>query len=150
LGQFYEAVARLLIGACVVALAASPALASGGPVNLVATPAVKAALRASFLKAHPKLAAAKVRGPLHGQTYYGRYRGVEYALAVFGIPRLGTTDQPELFRRVPPASWHDRGDTGGEVCPPWVPLPLLKLWGFVRSSYTVVKGKRAYCYVPRR
>jgi hypothetical protein len=134
----------------VIGLVATTALASRGPVNLVATPAVKAALRASFLKAHPKFVAAKVRGPLKGQTYYGRYRGVEYALAVFSIPRLGTTDQPELFRRVRPAAWRDRGDTGGEVCPPWVPLPLLRLWGFVKSSYTVVKGKRAYCYVPRR
>src|SRR5438876_9070133 len=125
---------RVLVAALAVSAAtpAAPAMSGGlapghvrnGPVNLVATPAVKAALRASFLKAHPTLRAAKMRGPIRGQTYYGRYRGVEYALAVFSIPRLGTTDQPELFRRVPAGPWHDRGDTGGEVCPPWVPLPL--------------------------
>ena len=142
-------VTRVPLLLAVLAIGVTPALASGGPVNLVATPAVKTALRASFLKAHSRLAPAKVRGPLKGQTYYGRYRGVEYALAVFSIPRLGTTDQPELFRRVPPGRWHDRGDTGGEVCLPWVPLPLLKLWGFVKSSSSVVKGKRVDCYVPK-
>lgn len=141
---------RLLVVCCLLALAAPAALARGGPVNLVATPAVKAALRAAFLKTHSTLAPAKVRGPLKGHTYYGRYRGVEYAVATFSIARLGTTDQPEIFRRVPPQAWKDRGDTGGEVCPPWVPLPLLKLWGFVKTSYTVVKGKRVYCYAPPR
>ena len=29
-----------------------------------------------------------------------------------------------------------------------IPLPLIKLWGFVPSSYSVVKGKRVYCYAP--
>ena len=46
----------------------------------------------------------------------------------FSIPRFGTTDQPELFRRPAGALWRDLGDTGGDVCPPYVPLPLIKVW----------------------
>jgi len=137
-----------------VALAVASAAAAIGaqlalrPVNLVATPAVKAQLRAAFLRAHPIYAPARVRGPIKGRTYYGRYGSKEYALAVFSVPRTGTTDQPELFRRPRGGAWRDTGDTGGEACPPYVPLPLIKLWGFERSSYTIVGGKRVYCYAP--
>jgi hypothetical protein len=111
-----------------VGLLATPAGAADGARNLVATPSVKAALRTAFLHAHPKLPPAKVAGPLKGRTYYGSYRGREYALAVFSIPRFGTTDQPELFRRPAGGAWRDLGDTGGDVCPPYVPLPLIKVW----------------------
>ena len=141
---------RALVVVAVLTIGVTPALASGGPVNLVATPAVKAALRAAFLKTHSTLALTRVKGPLKGRTYYGRYHAVLYAVATFSIARLGTTDQPELFRRVPPRAWKDLGDTGGEVCPPVIPLPLIKLWGFVKTSYSIVKGKRVYCYAPRR
>ena len=135
--------------AAAAVLACAPvAAAGGGPVNLVATPAVKSALRAAFLKAHPTLAPSRLRGPIKGETYYGRYGDAEYALAVFSVPLTGTTDQPELFRRPAGARWRDLGDTGGEVCPSWVPVPLLRLWRFVKSSYSVVDGKRVYCYAP--
>jgi hypothetical protein len=128
---------RALVVVVALAIAASTALASGGPVNLVA-------------KTHSTLAPTRVKGPLKRTTYYGRYHGVLYAVATFSIARLGTTDQPELFRRVPPRAWRDLGDTGGEVCPPVIPLPLIQLWGFVKTSYSIVKGKRVYCYAPRR
>ena len=55
---------------------------------------------------------------------------------------------PEVFQRPTGGHWADRGDAGGEICPPAIPLPLVKLWGFVPSSYSVVKGKRVYCYAP--
>ena len=119
---------RLLCVLGSAALLASPALAGNGARNLVATPSVKAALRAAFLKVHPKLPPAKVAGPLKGRTYYGSYQGKEYALAVFSIPRFGTQDQPELFRRPAGGTWRDLGDTGGDVCPPYVPLALIKVW----------------------
>ena len=131
-----------------IALLLAAALQVGGPVNLVATPTVKAALRTTFLTAHRQYAPAKVKGPVKGDTYYGSYAGVEYALAVFDVPRTGTTDMPELFSRPVGGRWRDVGDTGGEVCPPRVPLPLVKLWQFVPTSYAVVKGKRVYCYAP--
>ena len=131
-----------------IALLLAAALQTGGPVNLVATPAVKAALRSTFLAAHTRYAPARVKGPLKGGTYYGSYGGFEYALAVFDLPRTGTTDMPELFRRPAGGRWSDVGDTAGEVCPPRVPLPLIKVWHFVPSSWTTVKGKRYYCYGP--
>ena len=134
--------------ACLGFAASAAAAPSQQPVNLVATPAVKAALRTSFLAAHKQYQPAKVKGPLKGDTYYGRYGAFEYALSVFDVPLTGTTDQPELFRRPVGGGWVDRGDTGGEVCAGWVPLPLIKLWGFVQTSYSVVKGKRVYCYAP--
>jgi hypothetical protein len=125
---------RLLpLAAAALIVAAPAAWAGGGARNLVATPSVKAALRTSFLRAHPRLPPAKVKGPLRGLTYYGSYSGVEYALATFSIPRFGTQDQPELFRRAPGGNWHDRGDTGGDVCPAWIPAPLLRLWDWQRE-----------------
>ena len=118
------------------------------PVNLVATPTVKAALRHAFLTAHRQYAPRGVKGPLKGGTYYGRYGPFEYALAIFDVPRTGTTDMPELFRRPAGGRWRDQGDTGGEVCPPFVPLPLIKLWGFKPTSYITRHDKRWYCYAP--
>lgn len=142
--------------ACAAALAAGLAgtgLAfgasdAGGPRNLVATPRVKAALRSGFLTKHPTLPPASVRGPLRGLTYYGSYRGTEYAVATFSIPRFGTQDQPEVFRRPAGGRWNDLGDTGGDVCPGVVPLPLLKLWHFVPTSQVSDSGKKEYCYGP--
>lgn len=118
----------LLVATCAALALAAPAARADDARNLVATPAVKAALRAAFVHAHPRYTAAQVRGPAKGRTYYGRYGGVEYALAVFSIPLFGTQDQPELFRRKAGGAWQDRGDTGGDVCPGWLPLPLLKVW----------------------
>lgn len=131
---------RLLLILCALTLTGAAAVsAQSGPVNLVATPSVKAALRASFLKAHRQYTSAQVKGPIKGRTYYGSYKGKEYALAVFSIPRFGTTDQPELFvRAAAGGAWVDKGDTGGEVCAGWVPLPLIKLWAltFNGSCYS--------------
>lgn len=138
------------LAAFIVGAGAAMAAVHVQPVNLVATPTVKAQLRSAFLRAHRGYAPAKVRGPLKGRTYYGRYGKKEYAVATFSVPLTGTTDQPELFRRPRGGAWRDLGDTGGEVCPPYVPLPLLRLWGFARTSYTIVDGRRVYCYAPRR
>jgi hypothetical protein len=138
----------------VVAVLASVAVpagwSSGGPRNLAATPKVKAALRATFIRTHSNLTARSIGGPLRGRTYYGSYQGREYAVAVFSIPRLGTQDQPEVFRRPSAGPWRDLGDTGGDICPPTIPLPLLKVWNFQRSSTTESNGRSVQCYAPRR
>ena len=125
---------RLLALIALSAAVPAVALADGGAKNLIATPAVKAALRASFLKTHPDLAPAKVAGPIKGRTYYGSYHGKEYALATFSIPRFGTQDQPEIFTRPSGRAWKDLGDTGGDVCVPWVPLTLIKVWQLKSSG----------------
>jgi hypothetical protein len=139
----------VLAGAIVAALLTAAAAASPPrPANLIATPAVKAALRHAFLTAHRIYTPRRVKGPLKGDTYYGRYGPYEYALAIFDVPRTGTTDMPEIFRRPVGGRWRDLGDTGGEICPPEVPLPLVKLWRFVPSSYITRHDKRFYCYAP--
>jgi hypothetical protein len=109
-------------------LAAASTAGAATPVarNLVATPSVKSALRATLLARLPVAERAKVRGPLPGRTYYGSYGATRYALAVFSFPRTGTTDQPEVFVKRPGTQWVDRGDTGG--CLAKIPAPLLRVW----------------------
>lgn len=123
---------------CVLALAAAvPAFSSGAKgkaVNLVATARVKAMLRAAFLVEHHQYSQRRVKGPMKGTTYYGRYGRTEYAFATFSVPRTGTTDQPELFKRPAKGVFHDRGDTGGEICKGDVPLALIKVWRLKPTS----------------
>jgi hypothetical protein len=140
----------LIAVVAVVTFATVPIAASAdGARNLTAAPNVKAALRSAFIRAHAKLTASSIRGPLRGLTYYGSYQRREYAVAVFSIPRFGTQDQPEIFRRPTAGRWRDLGDTGGDICPPTIPLPLLKVWHFQRSSTTVTNGRSVQCYAPR-
>ena len=106
------------------------ATSGADPVNLRATPQVKRALRAAFLRAHPALDGRRVRGPLRGTVYYARLRATEWALATFWMPRVGTTDQPEVFSRRVRGRWRDRGDTGGSLCA--VPRSVVRLWGLLR------------------
>jgi hypothetical protein len=91
-------------------------------------------IRAAFLLEHPQYSPKRVKGPLKGTTYYGRYRRTYYAFATFSVPRTGTTDQPELFKRPPGGVFHDRGDTGGEICKRKVPLALIRVWHLKPSS----------------
>jgi hypothetical protein len=82
-------------------------------MNLVATTAVKAALRRAFCS-HVTSGPCP-RGPLTSakeKTYYGRVGVIEYAVAYFDV----SADQPEWFSRRVRGTWHDRGDTGGELC----------------------------------
>ena len=127
---------RGLAGAVAGAVAAA-ALAAGTtasssaePINLRATPQMKRALRTAFLRAHRELDARRVRGPLRGTVYYARLGRTEWALATFWMPRVGTTDQPELFTRAGRGRWRDRGDTGGSLCA--VPRSVVRLWGLLR------------------
>ena len=96
------------------------------PVNLVVTPAVRRALRAAFIRAHPAVRPARIKGPLRGSVYYARYGRYEWALATFSLPLVGTTDQPEVFRRRVGGRWVDLGDTGGSLCA--VPRAVVSLW----------------------
>lgn|SRR3954467_2211389 len=139
----------IAVVALVASVAVPAAWSAGGARNLAATPKVKSALRAAFIQTHSNLTARSIRGPLRGRTYYGSYEHREYAVAVFSIPRLGTQDQPEVFRRPRAGVWRDLGDTGGDICPPTFPLPLLKVWDFRRSSTTESNGRSVQCYAPR-
>jgi hypothetical protein len=96
--------------------------------NLVATLKVKAALRAAHLRTLPPSDRAQTRGPLRGSTYYGSYGNRRYALATFSHPRVGTTDQPELFSKAPGRLWRDHGDTGGCLTQGVIPRALIRLW----------------------
>ena len=115
-------------------LASSGAAATEPAVNLTATPAVRSALRATYLSHVTGVPRAKVKGPLPGTLYYARHRGREWAIAAFSRPLTGTTDQPELFVRPVGGRWIDRGDTAGglDVCAPSVPAPVLRVWGLFR------------------
>jgi hypothetical protein len=114
---------------------ALPALSSPPKaVNLVATPRVKAMLRAAFILKHHQYSQRRIKGPLKGTTYFGRYGKTEYAFSVFSVPRTGTTDQPELFKRPAHGIFRDLGDTGGEICKRDVPLALIKVWRLKPSS----------------
>jgi hypothetical protein len=98
--------------------------------NLRVTQSVKAGLRAAYVAAHPGIA---VSGPAAGQTYYGRYSGVRYALATFG-------SLPTIFRTDGRNRWHVRKDTRGSVCSTVVPVELLKAWSLrpvSRSCYAL-------------
>ena len=101
--------------------------------NLVATPKVKTALRATHLRTLPLSDRAATRGPLPRSTYYGSYGSRRYALATFSDPRVGTTDQPELFSKAPGGAWRDRGDTGGCLTKGIIPRALIRVWHL--SSY---------------
>lgn len=120
--------AAALVASLVLGVAASATAGPPKAVNLVATAKVKAALRTAFLHNHRRYAPRKVKGPLKGSTFYGRYGQTKYAFASFSIPRFGTQDQPELFKRLPGRAWRDLGDTGGEICKGSVPLPLIRVW----------------------
>jgi hypothetical protein len=124
------AVKSLTICALVLAVALPVAANGATPVakNLVATAQVKTALRAAHLRTLPAADRPATRGPLPKSTYYGSYGSRRYALATFSHPRVGTTDQPELFSKVPGRSWRDHGDTGGCLTLGVLPRALLRLW----------------------
>ena len=113
---------RLLVVAVVAAgVGAGSALACGGGwmgKNLVATPKVKAALRAAYLEAHP---GARVGSPAPGRTYYGDYSGTRYAVATFGR-------HPTIFRTDARGRWHVRRETHGGICVDVVPAELIDIW----------------------
>ena len=113
---------RLVVVALVAAgIGAGSALACGGGwmgKNLVATPKVKAALRAAYLEAHP---GARVGSPALGRTYYGDYSGTRYAVATFGR-------YPTIFRTDARGRWHVRRETHGGICVDVVPVELIGVW----------------------
>ena len=86
--------------------------------NLVATPAVKAALRSAYVAAHP---GSRVRAPAAGRTYYGFYSGTLYAVATFGA-------YPTIFRTDFHGRWHVRRETHGGICTNVVPIDLIRVW----------------------
>jgi hypothetical protein len=112
------------------------ALACGGGwmgKNLVATPKVKAALRAAYLEAHPR---ARVGSPAPGRTYYGDYSGTRYAVATFGR-------YPTIFRTDARGRWHVRRETHGGICTNLVPIDLIMVWSLEH------RGGRCFVEPPR-
>ena len=113
----------LAVAILAAAAFASPVLACGDEwmgENLVATPNVKAGLRAAYLVAHPTLRPSQVRA-ISGRTYYGSYSGTRYALATFGT-------YPTIFRTDSRGRWHVRQQTHGEICTNVVPNDLVMVW----------------------
>jgi hypothetical protein len=110
-----------------LALAASSAFACGDepPLNLVASPATKTALRTAYLLAHRAVDPKTVSGPVRGATYYGSYAGTEFAVATFVTPGSA---YPTIFERSGGQSWHAVHDTHGGVCTNQVPLELIHVW----------------------
>jgi hypothetical protein len=122
--------ARALILATVIAgVIAAPVLACGDEpmsANLVATPQVKAALHAAYLRAHRELPPGRVGAPVAGRTYFGWHEGTLYAVATFAV-RSGS-DHPTIFSTDRRGRWHVRRQTHGEICTDVVPLELIRVW----------------------
>jgi hypothetical protein len=122
----------LLRTASVVAaagLAAQPSFACGDDwmaTNLVASPAVKSALRSAYVAAHPNLSPSQVGAPVSGRTYYGTYSGTSYAVATFAVG--GAAAYPTVFRTDGRGRWRVRRQTHGGVCSDVVPMDLIKVW----------------------
>jgi hypothetical protein len=115
-------------------------------MNLVATTAVKAALRRAFCS-HVTSGPCP-RGPLTSakeKTYYGRVGVIEYAVAYFDV----SADQPEWFSRRVRGTWHDRGDTGGSSVGRSHFL-MMGVWHFRYSSSVQDPrtGSWSKCYAP--
>ena len=87
-------------------------------------------MRKALKKAHKRLTDRPFTGPVKGSVYYGRCGKTHYALATFKDKGLGTTDQPERFKRRRHHRWKDYGDTGGDGCGAPTPRKLLHIWGF--------------------
>jgi hypothetical protein len=122
--------ATIALGLAIAWPVAANARVDATPIakNLVVTAKIKAALRTAHLRTLPAADRAATRGPLPRSTYYGSYGSRRYALATFSHPRVGTTDQPELFSKVPGRPWRDHGDTGGCLTKGVLPPALLRVW----------------------
>jgi hypothetical protein len=135
--------ALVLASAAAAGALASSVLACGDGwmgVNLVATPRVKAGLRAAFLRAHTGLRPDELGAPMPGRTYYGSYSGTRYALATFAGPAGDA--YPTVFRTDAKGRWRVRSQTHGAVCTDVVPIDLVRVWS--------LEHLRGGCYVERR
>jgi hypothetical protein len=115
----------ILVAASAAALAAAaPVLGCGdGPngVNLVATPAVKAALVQAYA------ARTGVQAQLvPGRTYYGSHVGTWYAVASFQL--ASGPSLPVVFATDPRGRWRVSRLTHGGVCTDAVPIDLIHVW----------------------
>jgi hypothetical protein len=122
--RYVQAVGAALLVAAAVAAPVSAGCGDGHwmGVNLVATPRVKAALRAAYLRAHP---GAAVAGPVPGRTYYGSYSGTRYAVATFG-------SYPTIFQTDGRNRWRLIRETHGGICTDVVPSELISVWWLER------------------
>ena len=125
------AISLLVLAFCAFAL---PLVSSSEPAfnarNLPVTGKIQRQLRAAFVAKHGSSwqKAKSILGPKNVATYYGRYRGREYATAVFSVPTSREQGQPEIFSRTIGGHWIDRGESGTQICTNTIPLPLVKLW----------------------
>ncbi len=83
-------------------------------------PRLRKQLRAAFVRAHPRLAKKRLRGPFNVR-FASNAEGEsvdDYALARFTHPRLAVESQPEAFTltRVTGFRWLDLDSTGGTLC----------------------------------
>ncbi|MEA2508656.1 MAG: hypothetical protein QOG21_738 [Actinomycetota bacterium] len=108
--------------------------------NLAISPEDRASLRITFLAGLTRY--PNIRGPLPGTVYYARFRGYDWAVGTFSSPAVGTTDQPERFKRPVGGAWVDLGDTGEPLAQAPIPCPVLLVWGVVDNcSPTLPKAQ---------
>jgi hypothetical protein len=110
---------------------AGTALACGDGIvaqNLVVRPAVRADLRAAFVRAHPEISAARISGPVAGRTYYGSLADDRYAVVTFTVDTH--LRYPTILMRHDnrPDRWHVVRETRGGICGRFVPQPLIETW----------------------
>jgi hypothetical protein len=117
-----------IAAALALASVTGTALACGGdPMaeNLVAKPAVKAALVTAYAAAHP---GRSVAGLEHGRTYYGMVGGDWYAVASYSVS--GRATKPVILVRHGnrPDRWHVVRETRGGICGRFVPVSMIGVW----------------------
>jgi hypothetical protein len=111
---------------------------------LRSSPGLRRQLRAAFVRAHPKLAGKRLRGPF--RVRFASFRPVsmdgwtltpkDFALATFSHPQLAPETQPESFWRAPRETrirWRPLGATNGIACIPAegdgpIPRLVLRAW----------------------
>jgi hypothetical protein len=108
-------------------------------------PALRRQLRAAFVRAHPRLAGKRLRGPFNVRfASYPEGESVDdYALARFTHPRLAAGSQPEAFAlsRGTASRWRDLASTAGTLCTDFygngiVPRDVIRVWLLPGSGAT--------------
>lgn len=108
----------------IAAIAVLAALTLGAPADAAScsNQKVTSSAKADILAAH-KGKATFVKGSL----FYGKCGSTYYAAATFTAKGVGTTDQPESFKKSG-GTWKDLGDGGCDPSNHQIPSSLKKIW----------------------
>lgn len=106
-----------------------PTSSSSGAINLPATEALRRTLFRLVIRFKSRAEAATIHGPNPGTLYYGRYKGIQYAVADF--THDNGDDLHQAFYLKTPNGWDYVPDVGGKPTDvTFVPCPLRRVWGF--------------------